>query len=261
MTALAGALRAEWTKQRTIAGSAWLLVATATLTAGLSWLAVAATTCPAGGCTVDATKLSLTGVQLGQAVIAVLAVLAVGSEYSTGMIRTTLTAMPHRLVVLAAKAAVLTGGVLTAGVIGVLGSVLFGRLALPGHGFTAAHGYPPLSLADGTTLRAAGGSVLYLALIALLSLGIATLVRDPAAAIGVVLAVLYLVPILLSVITDATWRRHIEQIAPSSAGLAIQDTIGLHTLPIGPWSGLGVLAAWAAAALIAGGGLLMLRDA
>jgi ABC-2 type transport system permease protein len=259
--AITGALHAEWTKLRTVAGSAWLLLAAATLTAGLSWLAVAATTCPAAGCTVDATKLSLTGVQLGQAVIAVLAVLAVGTEYSTGMIRTTLTAMPRRTTVLAAKATVVTGGVLVAGSIGVLGSVLAGRLILPGHGFTTAHGYPPLSLTDGATLRAASGSVLYLALIALLSLGIATLLRDSAAAIGVVLGLLYLFPILLGVINDPHWRRHLQQIAPSNAGLAIQDTIGLHNLPISPWAGLGVLAAWAAVALLAGGGLLVLGDA
>jgi ABC-2 type transport system permease protein len=258
--AMIGALHAEWTKVRTIAGPALLLLAAASLTAGLSWLAVAATTCPTQGCTVDATKLSLTGVQLGQAVIAVLAVLTVGTEYSTGMIRTTLTAMPHRILVLAAKATVLTAGVLVAGVAGVLGSVLAGRLVLPGQGFTAAHGYSLLSLTDGSTLRAAAGSVLYLALIALLSLGIATLVRDSAAAIGVVLGLLYLFPILLGVVTDTSWHRHLQQIAPSLAGLAIQNTIGLHDLPIGPWAGLGVLAAWATGALLAGGGLLMLRD-
>jgi ABC-2 type transport system permease protein len=259
--AMTGALHAEWTKLRTVAGPAWLLVAAATLTAGLSWLAVTATTCPAVGCTADATKLSLTGIQLGQAVIAVLAVLAVGTEYSTGMIRTTLTAMPHRIAVLAAKATVLTGVVLVAGVAGVLGSFLAGRLALPGQGFTVTHGYRRLSLADAATLRAAGGSVVYLALIALLSLGIATLVHDSAASIGVILGLLYLVPVLLGVINDTTWRRHIQQIAPGSAGLAIQNTIGLDNLPISPWAGLAVLAAWAAGALLAGGGLLMLRDA
>jgi ABC-2 type transport system permease protein len=256
-----GELHAEWTKLRTVAGPAWLLLAAAALTAGLSSLAIAAMTCPAAGCDIDATKLSLTGVQLGQAVNAVLAVLTVGTEYSTGMIRTTLTAMPRRTAVLAAKATALTGGVLVAGATGVLGSVLAGRLILPGRGFTLAHGYSPLSLADATTLRAAAGSVLYLALIALLSLGIATLVRDSAAAIGVILGLLYVVPILLGVITDTHWRRQIQQIAPGNAGLAIQNTIGLHSLPIGPWAGLGVLAAWAAGALLAGGGLLVLRDA
>lgn len=95
----------------------------------------------------------------------------------------------------------------------------------------------------------------------MVSLGVATLVRDSATAIGVIPALLFLVPILLGVITDPTWRQHIEQFAPSSAGLAIQATIGLDALPLSPWAGLGVLAAWAGAALVAGGGALVLRDA
>jgi ABC-2 type transport system permease protein len=258
---MTGALHAEWTKLRTVAGPTWLLLAAAALTAALSTAAVAATTCPSSGCSVDVTKLSLTGVQLGQAAIAVLAVLAVATEYSTGMIRTTLTALPRRTTVLAAKAIVVTGAVLVAAMVGVVGSVLAGRVSLPGHGFTTARGYPPLSLADGPTLRAAAGSVLYLALIALLSLGIATLVRDSAAATGLILGLLYLFPVLAQVVGDPTWRRHIQQIAPSNAGLAIQATARLHDLPIGPWAGLGVLAAWAAGALLVGGGALVLRDA
>jgi ABC-2 type transport system permease protein len=145
--------------------------------------------------------------------------------------------------------------------VAVLGCVLAGRLILPGNGLTAAQGYPPLSLADGPTLRAAGGSVLYLALIGLLSLSVATIVRESAAAIGLVLGLLYLLPILLHVVTDPDWQRRLQQIAPSSAGLAIQATVGVRDLPIGPWAGLGVLAAWAAGALLAGALLLRLRDA
>jgi ABC-2 type transport system permease protein len=254
-------LRAEWTKLRTVAGPAWLLLAAAASTAGLSLAAVAAMNCPVAGCSVDTTKVSLTGVQLGQAVIAVLAVLTIGTEYTTGMIRTTLTAMPRRIAVLAGKVLVVTAGVLAAATAGVLGGVLAGRVVLPGHGFTTAQGYPPLSLGDGPTLRAAAGSILYLALIALLSLGIATLVRDPAVAIGVVLGLLYLFPILLLATNDPHWQRHLEQIGPSEAGLAIQATTGLHALPIGPWAGLGVLAAWATGALLAGGARLVLDDA
>jgi ABC-2 type transport system permease protein len=251
-----GALHAEWTKLRTTPGTIWLLSTTVLLTVAVSAAAVAASRCPPSiACPVDTTKLSLTGIQLGQAVVALLAVLAITSEYSTGMIRTTLTAMPRRTAVLASKAAILTGLVLAAGAIAVLGSLLAGRLILPGHGF------PPLSLADGPVLRAAAGSVLYLALIALLSLGIATAVRDSAMAIGTVLGLLYLFPVIASVVTDPHWQRHLEQIGPMSAGLAIQATTGLRDLPISPWAGLGVLAAWAAAALLAGGLLLRLRDA
>ena len=110
------------------------------------------------------------------------------------MIRITLTAMPRRTTVLAAKAVIAHRPGAGGRYLAVLGSVLAGQLILPGHGFTAAHGYPPLSLGDGPVLRAAAGSVLYLALIALLSLGVAAAVRDTAAAIGAVLGLLYVVP-------------------------------------------------------------------
>jgi ABC-2 type transport system permease protein len=262
MAVVKDTLHAEWTKLRTVAGPAWLLAGTVAATVAVSAAATAAARCPSGtACPVDTTKLSLTGIQAGQAVVAVLAVLAISGEYSTGMIRITLAAMPRRSAVLAAKAFLLATLVLAAGAIAVGGSVLAGRILLPGHGFTAARGFPLESLADGPTLRAAAGSVLYLVLIALLSLGIATLIRDSAAAIGVVLGLLYLSPIILGVVSDPVWSHRLERYAPMSAGLTIQDTTGLRGLPISPWGGLGVLAAWAAAALLAGGLVLRLRDA
>jgi ABC-2 type transport system permease protein len=265
-----GALRAEWTKLRTVPGTIWLLLGVITLTVAVGAAMVAATRCTSGafgqgtavgGCNQDPAKLSLTGIYLGQAVVAILAVMAISGEYSTGMIRITLTAMPHRTTVLAAKAAVVTGLVLAAGTIAVLASVLAGRLILPGNGFTPAHGYPLLSLGDGPVLRAAAGSVLYLALIGLLSLGVATAVRDSAVAIGVVLGLLYLFPIIAAAVTDPQWQRHLQQIAPMTAGLDIQATTGLRSLPLSPWQGLGVLAAWAVGALLVGSFLLQLRDA
>jgi ABC-2 type transport system permease protein len=95
----------------------------------------------------------------------------------------------------------------------------------------------------------------------LLSLGVAAAVRSSAGAIGVVVGLLYLFPILITVVTDPGWKRHLRQIAPSEAGLAIQVTKDIDGLPIGPWAGLGVLALWAAGALIVGGLVLRLRDA
>jgi ABC-2 type transport system permease protein len=255
------ALHAEWTKLRTVPGTIWLLLAVVALTAALGVVADAATSCPSGGCQVDPAKTAFTGIYLSQAIVAILAVLAISGEYGSGMIRVTLTAIPRRTTVLAAKAAVVTGLVLAAGAVAALASVLAGRLILPGHGFTAARGYPVLSLGDGQVLRAAGGTVLYLALIGLLSLGVAAAVRDSAVAIGVVLGLLYLIPIIATVVGSSGWHRHLQQLAPMTAGLAIEATTGLSSLPISPWAGLGVLAAWAAAALLAGGLLLRLRDA
>ena len=258
-----GALRAEWTKLRTAPETTWLLIATVALTVAVSTAAAAATRCPTGtACHVDVPKLSLTGIDFGQAVVAVLAVLMISNEYSTGMIKVTLAAVPRRGQMLAAKAILVTGLVLVAGTVAALGSLLAGRLMLPGRGFTAARGFLALSLGNGPVLRATAGAVLYLGLIALLSLGVAALVREPAAAAGVVLALLYLFPLIAQAASaDPAWQRHLEQIGPMEAGLAIEATTGLRSLPIGPWAGLGVLAAWAAAALLGGGLVLRWRDA
>jgi ABC-2 type transport system permease protein len=261
-TGMLDALHAEWTKLRTISGPAWLLLGVVALTAAVSAAADGATHCPAGmSCAVDPTKLSLTGIQFGQAVVAILAVLAICDEYSTGMIRITFTAMPRRLLVYAAKAVIVAVVVLAAGAVAVLGSVLAGHLILPGHGFTASRGFHPVWLSYGPALRAAAGSVLYLALIALLSLGIAALVRDSAVSIGAVLAILYLFPIILAFVTDPAWQHRLQRWTPTNAGLTIQATTGLRNLPISPWGELGVLAIWAGAALLAGGLLLRHRDA
>jgi ABC-2 type transport system permease protein len=255
------ALRAEWTKLRTVAGPGALLLAVIALTTAVGAMAANAVTCPGGGCQLDPAKISLTGLDLGQAIVAVLAVTVIGGEYGTGMIRVTLTATPRRWRVLAAKAAVVGVATLAAGVVAVLASLLAGGLLLARHGITAAHGYQALSLASPPVLRAAAGSVLYLALIALLALGIAAAVRDSAAAIGIVLGLLYLFPIIANVVSDESWQRHLQQIGPMTAGLAVQATTGLGRLPIGPWAGLGVLSAWAAAALGAGGLVFLRRDA
>ncbi|MUN38691.1 ABC transporter permease [Actinomadura litoris] len=221
------ALHAEWTKLRTVAAPRWLLLgaiaATAALGAGAAWAAASVD----GGAT---TVPSLIGVRLGQAPVAVLGVLVIGGEYGTGMIRATLAATPRRTAVLAAKAVVLTGAVAPAGAVAVLGSAAAERLILPA--------------ADGPTPRAIGGSVLYLVLIALLGLGVAAIVRDAASGAGAVLALLYLLPVLTRAIGGPRW---LQRIGPAG--------------PDGPWTGLGVTAGWAAAALLVGGLLLHVRDA
>jgi ABC-2 type transport system permease protein len=261
-TGMLDALHAEWTKLRTTSGAAWLLLGIAALTIAVGVTAAGATHCPAGmRCAVDPTKLSLTGIQFGQAVVAILAVLTICNEYSTGLIRVTFAAMPRRELVYAAKAIVVVGLVLVAGTVAVLGSVLAGHLILPGHGFTAARGFHVVSLSYGPTLRAAVGSVLYLGLIALLSLGIAAMIRDSAVSIGAALAVLYMFPIALAFVTNATWEHRLERWTPTVAGLNIQATTGVRSLPISPWGGLAVLAIWSGVALLVGGTVLRLSDA
>jgi ABC-2 type transport system permease protein len=256
----AEALHAEWTKLRTVHSMLWLLLTTVVLTAVPGVIASSIIKCP-GSCSDDPAQASLGGVLVGQAAIAVLAVLLITSEYSSGMIRISLTAVPRRTTMLAAKATILTAAVLVTGAVAVLGSVLASEPFLAANGFTAKHGFVPFTLVHGLILRAAGGSVLYLALIALLSLGIAVAVRDSGVAITVVLGLLYVVPILGKAVLSRQWGIRIARDAPANAGLAIQATRNLRSLPIGPWEGLGVLGLWAAAALLLGWALLRWRDA
>jgi ABC-2 type transport system permease protein len=244
-------LRAEWIKARTLVANFWLLLAVVVATCALSILIVAGTHCGAGACG-DPAKASLSGVYLGQAAVVVLGVLMVGGEYATGMMGLTFAAMPRRIVVLAGKAAVLSVLVLAAGAAAVLICLAAGGPMLTRHGYAGFPGWP--------VLRACVGTVLYLILVGLLGLGIGTLVRDAGAAVGGVLALLFLFPVVAHFV-DPVWQRHLEQIAPMTAGLAVQDTVDLASQPIGPWAGLGVLAAWTAGFLLLGGAVLLCRDA
>jgi ABC-2 type transport system permease protein len=103
--------------------------------------------------------------------------------------------------------------------------------------------------------------VLFLALVALLSLGVTAVVRDTAGALSTVLALLYATPALALVVGDPTWHERLLKFSPLTAGMAIQATTDIDALPIGPWPGLGVLAAWTAAALLAGTISFVVRDA
>jgi ABC-2 type transport system permease protein len=171
------ALRAEWTKFRTVAGPSWLLAGVVAVTVAVGAAAASAARCKSATCGIDPATVSFTGIYPGQAVVAVAGVLAIGNEYSTGMIKLSLTAMPRRLTWFCAKATVLTAPVLAASALAVAGAALAGRLILPGHGFTPAHGYA--SLTSATDIRAAAGAVVYLTLIALLSLGLAARYATP----------------------------------------------------------------------------------
>jgi ABC-2 type transport system permease protein len=248
-------LRSEWTKLRTSPGTVWMLAGIVVLTAGMSAASAATAGCPpVDGCAVDPARAGLAGVALGQAVVVVLGALMLGTEYHTGMMGVSLAATPRRTFLLLAKAANVVALVAVSGVLGLLGSYVSARLLLPGRGYRLA------PLTDPAVLRAVGGSVLYLVLVALLGLGLAAMAREPAAAIGIALGLLYVLPLIASVVTEKHWKRHLEQIQPMGAGLNIQATINLHGLVLSPWAGLGVLAAWSFGSLLVGWLLLIARD-
>jgi ABC-2 type transport system permease protein len=252
------AIRAEWAKAWSDRGTPWLLGGLVVVSVAVSVATIGAARCPAAGCGQDPARLSLSGVYLGQAVAALAGVLAIGGEYGTGMIRVTLTAIPRRPRLLAAKALVLAGPVLAASALTLGAAVLAGVIVLPGHGFTPGHGS---GLAGAAMARAWCCAAVYLTLVALLGLGVTAIVRDSAAAIGIVLGILYLFPIAARAVGNQAAARHLEQIGPLAAGLDSQATTGLSSLPLAPWQGLGVVALWAAGALFLGGVALRLRDA
>jgi ABC-2 type transport system permease protein len=256
------AIRAEWTKLRTLPSTAWLMLLAILGTVGLG-LAITGSLdydhCDSP-CSLDTTKLSLAGVRLGQVGMVVLAVLAVTAEYSTRTIQPTLTAVPHRFLVVLGKVGVLAILGVSTGVLAVAGSLAAGRTMLPGNGFTAAHGFPALSLADDLTRRAAIGTVLYIGLVTLLGAGLGLLLRDTAGAVTAALALLYGSPIVAMLVSDPTWQHRIHRFSPMDAGLTIQATRNLTAEHIGPWAGLGVLSLYAAVAVIAGLIVFQLRD-
>jgi ABC-2 type transport system permease protein len=227
------ALRAEWAKTRTDPFAAWTFGALCVLTVAVSAVTIGMSRCPAAGCGQDPARLSLAGVYLGQAVAALFGVLAIGGEYATGMIAVTLTAMPRRGRVLAAKALVLAAPVLAASALAVGASMLAGALILPGHGFSGG-----FDLAGPPMWRAAGCAALYLTLVALLGL----------------------FPVI-ALAAGHRVARLLEQFGPMSAGTDAMATAGLSGLPLAPWEGLGVVALWTAAALTLGALALRTRDA
>jgi hypothetical protein len=255
------ALHAEWTKVRTLPSSLWLLTATALLIGVVGAVVVTTTDvrhCPTPTtCAADTTELSLSGVLVAQVAVVVLAVLVMTSEYGTGTIRVTLTAVPHRLSVYAGKLVVVSVLASVCGAAGVLGAVTAAGRILPGNGFSPANGYPALSWSSGSTVRAAGGTVIYLVLIAVLSVGVAAIVRDTAGALIAVFAALFVSPILTTLIADPAWHRRLEKYSPMTAGLSVQSTRDVTN----PWAGLVILAAYAIGAGLVGAVLLHLRDA
>jgi ABC-2 type transport system permease protein len=235
-------LRAEWQKLRTVPDLAVLMALTVALTISVSWVS-SAVAVPGEG---DPVRIALLGVQVGQAVAAIAGVQMVAGEFGTGMIGATLLALPRRGRMLAAKALLLSASTVVAAVIGVLSSLAIARslLSIP---------------IDGSVARAVTLSILQLLLIALLGLGVGALARNAVAAVGVVLGLLYLMPILLPMFLNPDVQRVLFRLSPGTAVQALQSTTA--DLPLRPWPALGVIALWTAAALLLGAASLTRRDA
>jgi ABC-2 type transport system permease protein len=261
---LSHALRAEWIKLRSVRSTAWSLLAGFGLMLALTAL-VCSTSSTVGGIPGhpgdnDIVRDSLAGVWLAQIPFVLLAVLAIASEYSTGMIRTTFAANPRRWVTVTSKSALVGLLVLLTALLASAASFVLGQWILRGNGFNYQGGYDPVTLSDGPALRAVVGSALYLTALALLALGIAAIVRHAAAAISLMLGIVFVPAIAVGLLPDEAGDL-VQKLTPT-AGLAVQQTVERpDSIPTGPWMGLAVAFAYAVASLAAALWLVRRRDA
>ncbi|NEA98719.1 ABC transporter permease [Streptomyces sp. SID13726] len=242
----------EWIKLRSLRSTLWALLATVAGMIAIGVLTMANTKAPgaAQADTFDPVNNLLAGVALGQLIVGVLGVLAVTGEYSSGAIRSTLAAVPNRPLLLTAKAGVL--GLVTLAVGEAITFVTFfvGRLALDPEVARPALGDPGV-------LRAVVLSGAYPALVGLIGVAIGAVVRHTAAAMGTLVVVLYVAPAALAGLTGTTVAKFFPTMIAGNS-LAVSKPVADC---LSPWVGFAVLCGYVAAALAAGGWLLVRRDA
>ncbi|MFD0690343.1 ABC transporter permease [Actinomadura fibrosa] len=254
-------VRAEWTKIRSVRSTFWSLIAMVVVDLGFTALAVGLTvaqwddTDPGDRAAIAADPTSMilgSGFFLGQLAICVLGVLVIASEYSTGMIRASLLAVPRRLPMLWAKALVFGTLVLVLGVAVSFVSFFIGEAFLDSK--------VPVSIGDPGVLRAVIGGGLYLAMLGLFAMAVGAILRHPAGGItGVIGFVLVLAP--LTQLLPGSFGDHVHAYLPSEAGHLIAQAHQADGDLLSPWQGYGVFALWTALLLGIAAFLLKRRDA
>ncbi|CQR61722.1 ABC transporter permease [Streptomyces leeuwenhoekii] len=255
--ATAQVVRSEWTKIRSVASTVWTLSLAVVVTIALGVLISALSKSEYDNMSArdrlsfDPTFISFAGMSLGQLAMIVFGVLVVANEYSTGMIRTSLAAVPQRGAFLFGKISVATLLALVVGMATSFAAFFLGQAML---------GDLKASLGDPGVLRAVFGGGLYMTLIAMFSMGVAAMLRSPMLSLGILMPFFFLISNILSAV-DATQK--VGRFLPDQAGSKIMQVVppvGDDT-PYGPWGGLGIMVLWVAAALIGGYLVLRRRDA
>ena len=252
-------LASEWTKLKSVRSTVWTLLVTAIVGVGLGAIVTSAQASRwssrtlAAQASFDPTRSSLAGLLFAQLAIGVLGVLVVSAEYSTGTIRSTFSAAPRRPLVLMAKLAVFSVVTLVVGEAVSFIAFFIGQSLLSGKTPTAA-------LSDASVLRAVISGGLYLFALGLLALGLATIVRHTAAAISTFVGLLLILPIIVAALPSSL-SNDIGRYLPANIGTVMLTAHYHGTDPFGPWTGFSLLCGYAAVALVAGGVLLVRRDA
>jgi ABC-2 type transport system permease protein len=249
-------LKAEYWKLRSIQSTLWTLTAVVVGNVGVAILLaifVSGRLSTSEKSSVDVVRLSLGGLHISQIAMGVLGVLIVSSEYSSGMIRATLAAMPRRRLVLVAKMIVLAVVSLIAGIASCFAAFFAFEALRVGNGMSA-------TFSDPGVLRAVIGGGLYLGVVGLFGMGLAAIIRNPGGSIAALLGLLF-VPGLLINLLPGSWQPSINPYLPLNAGevIYIASRFDPHTLA--PWTGFGLLCAYTAAALAVGIYLINHRDA
>jgi ABC-2 type transport system permease protein len=251
-------LLSEWTKIRSLRSTIFSLLAAIVFIVGLAVLVPMVTVShwpprdPREALGFDPTTRTLSGIFLAQLAIGVLGVLLITGEYATGMIRATFAAVPARLPVLWAKAAVFATVTLVLMVPTVLGAFLVGQSIL-----TSKH--LQTNLSNPGVLRAVIGAALFLTVVGLLGIGLGALLRNTAGGISTLFGLLFVLPIIVRFL-PSSWSDPIDKYLPSNAGEAITH---VHPDPamLAPWTGFGLFCGYAVAVLVAAAISLRRRDA
>jgi ABC-2 type transport system permease protein len=253
----ADAVRSEFTKIRSTRSTYWTLLALVVVTVGIGALASAGAASHTHGldrATFDATQQSLAGLYVGQLVIAVLGALTITSEYSTGMIRTSLSVQPRRGTLFAAKALVFAVVSMVTGLVACFASFFIGQAILSSHHLN-------VTLGDPNVLRAVIGGALFLTACGMLAYGLGAILRHTAGAITAAIGLLFVLSILVNFLPQS-WQNNVDKWMPAIAGAQIWTTknqVGSHLFTA--WPGFAVLAVYAAVAIVAGLALFRSRDA
>jgi hypothetical protein len=249
-------LLSEWTKLRSVRSTRWSLLIAFVFTIGIAAIACAVVSHhwphmrPHERADFHPLEVNFAGVQLAQLAIGVLGVLVITAEYSTGMIRASMTAVPKRLPVLWGKTIVYGATTLGLMIPATLIAFVVGQGILSGRHINIAFTHPGVA-------RAVIGAALYLTVIGLFGLGLGAIVRNTAGGIALFAGIMFVLPPLMNVL-PTSWNNAASPYLPLQAGQAIMSiTPGDH---LSPWVGFGLLCGYAAAALLIAAALLNRRD-
>jgi ABC-2 type transport system permease protein len=248
-------LRAEWIKFWTVRSSLWSTVLLFVLGAGLTVLvcATSAEWLASGEADESPGSFVTWGMMFAQITAIVLGTLTVTSEYGTGMMRSTLAATPRRGAVLAAKALVLSATLFVAGTVTAFAGYFGGNWFLENEGVG-------LALGDDGVLRSMFGSGLYLAGLGLLAAAVGLLIRHTAAALSVVLGLIFVVG-NMTFLLPGTWGEWVGKLMPGNAGSGVAVPVSFNPDLLAPWTGFAVFVAEVAVVLATAYGAFRRRDA